>query len=56
MASKTCGFGAEALALRDRGPFVKGRVLDLSFAAALELKMVNAGMAKVMIEIVKKID
>ena len=39
--------------VNDRGPFVEGRILDLSFAAALELEMVKAGTAKVMIELVK---
>ena len=37
--------------VNDRGPFVEGRVLDLSFAAALELEMVRAGTARVMIEL-----
>ena len=39
--------------VNDRGPFVEGRILDLSFAAALELEMVKAGTAKVMIELVE---
>lgn len=34
----------------DRGPFVKGRVVDLSMAAAKELDMVSAGVASVMVE------
>ncbi len=42
--------------VNDRGPFIEGRILDLSFAAALELEMVRAGKAKVMIEIVKPVD
>lgn len=42
--------------INDRGPFIEGRVLDLSFAAALELEMVQAGTAKVMIEIVQAVD
>lgn len=42
--------------VNDRGPFIEGRVLDLSFAAALELEMVQAGTAKVMIEIVQAVD
>ncbi len=42
--------------VNDRGPFIEGRVLDLSFAAALELNMVKAGTAEVMIEIVKSVD
>ena len=39
--------------VNDRGPFIEGRILDLSFAAALELEMVEAGTTKVMIEILK---
>ena len=39
--------------VNDRGPFIEGRVLDLSFAAALELEMVQAGTSEVMIEILK---
>jgi len=42
--------------VNDRGPFIEGRVLDLSFAAALELEMVQAGTAKVMIEIVQAVE
>ena len=37
--------------VNDRGPFIEGRILDLSFAAALEIEMVNAGKARVMIEV-----
>ena len=39
--------------VNDRGPFIEGRILDLSFAAALELEMVQPGTARVMIEILK---
>ena len=42
--------------INDRGPFIEGRVLDLSFAAALELEMVAAGTAEVMIEIIQGVD
>ena len=42
--------------VNDRGPFIEGRVLDLSFAAALELEMVQEGKAKVMIEIIKPVE
>lgn len=42
--------------VNDRGPFVEGRVLDVSFAAALELEMVKSGKAKVMIELVETAD
>lgn len=34
----------------DRGPYVRGRVVDLSMAAAKELDMVSAGVASVMVE------
>lgn len=33
--------------VNDRGPFTKGRVLDLSYAAATELKMQSRGVIKV---------
>lgn len=39
--------------ITDRGPFVKGRIIDLSYAAAKELDMVSAGVAKVEIRVVK---
>lgn len=39
--------------INDRGPFVKGRVIDLSRAAAEELQMVRAGLAEVKLEIVE---
>ena len=42
--------------VNDRGPFIEGRILDVSFAAALELEMVEQGTAKVMIEITKPVD
>jgi rare lipoprotein A len=44
------------LKVNDRGPFVEGRILDLSLGAARELEMIEAGVAKVMIEIVKPVD
>lgn len=37
------------LAVNDRGPFVAGRVLDLSYAAAKHLGMVERGLARVLI-------
>ena len=38
--------------INDRGPFVEGRIIDLSQAAAKELDMVNTGVANVGLEIV----
>jgi rare lipoprotein A len=37
--------------VNDRGPFVAGRVIDLSRAAARELAMEKAGLANVKVEI-----
>jgi rare lipoprotein A len=33
--------------INDRGPFVRGRVIDVSLAAARKLEMVRSGVAKV---------
>ena len=33
--------------ITDRGPFIKGRVLDLSYGAAKKLDMVRQGIAEV---------
>ncbi len=38
--------------INDRGPFVKGREIDLSKAAAVKLDMIKSGTAKVKLEIV----
>ena len=37
--------------INDRGPFVDGRVIDLSYGAAKKLGMVDAGLARVRIEV-----
>lgn len=37
--------------INDRGPFVKGRVIDLSKAAAQQIGMVSSGLAPVTIEV-----
>ncbi|MEN8187760.1 MAG: septal ring lytic transglycosylase RlpA family protein, partial [Bacteroidota bacterium] len=34
--------------INDRGPFIKGRIIDLSKAAAIKLGFVNKGVTKVM--------
>lgn len=39
--------------INDRGPFVRGRVLDLSYGAARELGMVEVGLARVEIRVVE---
>lgn len=38
--------------INDRGPFVAGRIIDLSEKAADELGMKNAGLAQVSLKIV----
>ena len=38
--------------INDRGPYVKGRVLDLSYRAAQELNMVREGVSAVYLEVV----
>lgn len=38
--------------VNDRGPFIRGRVLDLSKGAASSLNMVSSGTAKVCYEVV----
>ena len=39
--------------VNDRGPFVKGRVIDLSRAAAEKIGLVRAGLAEVKIELIQ---
>ena len=39
--------------VNDRGPFLKSRIIDVSFAAAREIQMIRAGKAQVTIEIVR---
>lgn len=38
--------------VNDRGPFHSGRVIDLSYAAALKLDMLKTGVAKVKIDVI----
>ncbi|MBI1767847.1 MAG: septal ring lytic transglycosylase RlpA family protein [Bacteroidetes bacterium] len=42
--------------INDRGPYVEGRVIDLSKAAAEKLKLFNQGVAEVLIEVVDEGD
>lgn len=37
--------------INDRGPFVRGRIIDLSYAAARALRMVEEGVARVRVEV-----
>jgi rare lipoprotein A len=61
-AHRTAPFGARlrvtdletgrqvVVTVNDRGPFVRGRIVDLSLAAAVELGMVERGVARVRVE------
>jgi len=40
--------------INDRGPFVKGRIIDLSYAAARSIDMVEKGTARVKVEVLKR--
>jgi rare lipoprotein A len=42
------------LRVNDRGPFIPGRILDLSLGAAQKLDMVEAGVAEIRIDIIKE--
>jgi len=39
--------------INDRGPFVRGRILDLSYAAARELDMVRTGTAEIELRVIE---
>ena len=38
--------------INDRGPFRRGRVVDVSYAAARKLGLVRSGLARVRLEVV----
>jgi rare lipoprotein A len=42
--------------ITDRGPFVDGRIIDLSLAAARAIDLVTAGIVRVRIKVIKKPD
>ncbi|MEN8006449.1 MAG: septal ring lytic transglycosylase RlpA family protein [Candidatus Krumholzibacteriota bacterium] len=39
--------------INDRGPFVAGRIIDLSYKAAGDLDMISAGVVKARVEILR---
>ena len=39
--------------ITDRGPFIAGRIIDVSHAAARELEMIGPGVARVRIEVIR---
>jgi rare lipoprotein A (peptidoglycan hydrolase) len=44
---------AVAVVINDRGPFIKGRIIDLSFAAAEQLGAVDPGTLPVVVEVIR---
>ncbi len=40
--------------INDRGPFAKGRVIDLSYAAAHEIGMIGPGTARVRVDVLER--
>lgn len=40
--------------INDRGPFVRGRIIDLSYAAARSLRMVGKGIERVRMKVLEK--
>ena len=49
----TVSYRGRSIACRvnDRGPFVRGRIVDVSIAAARELGMIGVGLVKVVVEV-----
>jgi rare lipoprotein A len=43
---------AAVVRINDRGPYKKGRIIDVSKAAAKQLKMIGAGTASVQVEVI----
>ena len=39
--------------INDRGPFIKGRIIDVSLAAAKRLAMIGPGVVEVQVEVIK---
>lgn len=39
--------------INDRGPFVEGRIIDLSYKAAQKIDMIEKGLVEVSVEIIK---
>ena len=39
--------------INDRGPYIKGRILDCSYGAAMKLDFVEQGTTKVKVQVIK---
>ena len=44
---------AMVLTINDRGPFKRGRIIDVSRAAAVKLGFLNQGLARVRVEVIQ---
>ena len=44
---------AVVVRINDRGPFIRGRIIDLAYGAARTVDLVRSGVAKVRLEILK---
>jgi rare lipoprotein A len=40
--------------INDRGPYASGRIIDLSMAAARRLRMIEAGVVRVRLEVISR--
>jgi rare lipoprotein A len=40
--------------INDRGPFVKGRIIDLSYGAAKQIQMLQSGVVRVKLEVLSR--
>lgn len=47
---------AEVVRINDRGPFIKGRIIDVTIGTAERLGFVRSGVVPVHVEVLKKID
>lgn len=54
MVTRTDNKAWTIVRINDRGPFVAGRIIDLSWGAASELGMVSAGVVPVQLEVLRE--
>jgi rare lipoprotein A len=40
--------------VNDRGPFIRGRLVDVSYAAARRLDLIHSGVGKVKVEVLNE--
>ena len=52
----TCRFNgkSEILTISDRGPYVKGRIIDVTIGSAKRLGFYSRGITKVKVELLKR--